>query len=163
MYRYDVFQNGCAVGTAEAQADGLYWSVRVRCTPVQGIVRVSAENVMQRLPLGVLTPQPQALTLTRRIARSRFSFYPDTYLTLDETPRWQSFTQLAAGWPIDGARVCRTDGGAVVLIPVQEERPFACMPLFCFFQLVTREQTRYWMLELDGKNDPVMPQSCPQG
>lgn len=162
MYRYDVFQDGRAVGSAEVQSDGLYWSVRVRCAPLQGIVRVRAENIMQGLTIGVLTPQADSLMLTRKIARSSFAFFPDTCLTLDSEPRWQNFTQRAAGWPLDGARVCRADGGATVLVPAQEAKPFVCMPLFCFFRLVTREQTRYWMLELDGENNPVMPNNRPE-
>ncbi len=164
MYQYDVFHDGRIAGRAEAAEDGLYWNVRVRCAmPDGGILRACAENVTQRLPLGVLLPEGEEGLLTRRIPRSRFSFYPDTQLTLDTAPYWQDFSGLAAGWPLPGGRVCRCDGGATVLLPADAQRPFVCMPLFCFFSLVSRHGRRYWRLSLDAENNPVMPKDRPEG
>ena len=163
MYRYDVFFEGSAVGKAEVEADGLYWQVRVACAPAgEGLVRASAENISERLMLGVLAPKDGTLVLSRRIARSRFCFYPDTELTLDETPRWSDFSGKAAGWPLAGARYRRMNGGFAVCVPADDGKPFVCMPLFCFFRLVTRQAKRYWLLELDEEYNPKMPDKLPE-
>lgn len=163
MYRYDVLFEGRTVGSAEIEADGLYWSVRVECALMgEALMRASAENVWQRLMLGVLTPVDGRLMLSRRIARSRFSFYPDTALTLDETPRWWDFTNRVAGWKIPGARCCRMGSGYAVYVPVEDAKPFACMPLFCFFRLVTQQEKRYWVLELDAEMNPLMSEKLPE-
>ncbi|MGM9557836.1 MAG: hypothetical protein ACI3VP_06230 [Oscillospiraceae bacterium] len=159
MYRYDVYSGERAVGRAEVEEDGLYWRVRVRCAVIGGgIVRAAAENVAGRCTLGVLMPEKEVLTLTRRIARSRFSFFSDTYLTLDEAPHWTDFTADAAGWKLPGARVCRDGSGYAVYVPAETAKPFVCMPLFCFFGLVTRQNMPYWLMRLDAAHQPVMPQ-----
>lgn len=161
MFQYDVFQNGCAVGRAEVAADGLYWQVQMRCRPAkEAVVRASAENVCARAGLGVLMPEGGEMVLSRRLARSGFSFYPDTYMTLDAAPRWQEFSSRAAGYCLPGARVCRNkDGGATVLLLVDEAKPFACMPLFCFFALSARNGAQFWQLELSADGEPRMPQN----
>ena len=163
MYRYDVFFEGSAVGKAEVEADGLYWQVRVACAPAgEGLVRASAENISERLMLGVLAPKDGTLVLSRRIARSRFCFYPDTVLTLDESPRWDDFSGKAAGWMLPGARACRNDRGWLVYLPAARDKPFACIPLFCFFRLTMRQEKQYWLLELDGEMNPLMPEKLPE-
>ena len=163
MYRYDVSSGGRTVGRAEVEKEGLYWLVRVLCEPVsEAFLRVSAENISKHLPLGILIPQSGILTLERRISRSRFCFYPDTELTLDETPRWSDFSGKAAGWPLPGARYRRMNGGFAVCVPADDGKPFVCMPLFCFFRLVTRQAKRYWLLELDDENNPKMPNKLPE-
>lgn len=163
MYRYNVSSGGRTVGRAEVEKEGLYWLVRVSCEPVsEAFLRVSAENINKHLPLGILIPQSGTLTLERRIARSRFCFYPDTVLTLDESPRWEDFSGEAAGWMLPGARACHKDGGWLICVPAMREKPFACMPLFCFFRLIMRQEKQYWLLELDGEMNPLMPEKLPE-
>lgn len=149
MYQYDVYCKNERFGTAEVEREGLYWHVVVRCEMPEGIYRVFAQNVNSSQKLGVLSPEDGKMTLEKRISCSSFCFDTDTALTIGDAPWWQPVSQVD-GFEISGARV----HGNELLVPYEKDAPFACMPLFCFFRLVTRYGGPYWQMLLDADGKP---------
>lgn len=153
MYQYDVLWNNRQVGTAQAEQQGLYWRVCVRCELPEGIYRVCAHNVDAQAKLGVLCPASEQMALEKRLSCSSFHFYPDTVLTLGEAPWWKH-AGLIDGWELPGAKVHEDE----LVVPYQKDAPFVCMPLFCFFRLITRQGRQYWQMALDADGRPKMPE-----
>lgn len=143
-----VLYHGKAVGTCQAEDQGLYWLLRCRCNLRSDRVERLYCGVQR---LGVLERQGETLILSRRLSKRAVPNFPpeDGLLSLEPsmTP-WQGTVldcRLPEGYQKrEGDRLC-------LLFPFAPDRPFPSMPLFCFFSL----EGPYWKLTLDEKGQPM--------
>ncbi len=145
---FPVIYQGKAVGTCEAEDQGLYWLLRCRCDLRSDRVERLYCGVQR---LGVLERQGETLTMSRRLSKRTVPDFPPEdgrlFLEPSMTP-WQG-TVLDCRLP-EGYQK-REGDRLLLLFPFAWDRPFPCMPLFCFF---TR-QGPYWVLTLDAAGQPV--------
>lgn len=84
---------------------------------------------------------------------------PETEQGSGEAPApWEPFSGSVLEYPVVGARIRRTDTGALLAIPYEAGVEFPLMPLFCFCRLEEAEGRLCWLIELDGEEKPVMPE-----
>lgn len=143
-----VMYQGRSVGTCQVEALGLYWRLRCRC--------VLLSDRVERLywggvRLGVLEREGDALTLDRRLSRQSLPGFPPEggFLSLEpDLEPWQGKVLdcvLPQGFQ-------KREGDQVrLLFPFSPDRPFPCMPLFCFFA----RNGPYWQLTLNAEGQLV--------
>lgn len=76
----------------------------------------------------------------------------------EETAPWEPFSGSVLEYPVIGARIRRTDTGALLAIPYEAGVEFPLMALFCFCRLEEAEGRLCWLIELDSEGKPVMPE-----
>ena len=76
----------------------------------------------------------------------------------EETAPWEPFSGSVLEYPVIGARIRRTDTGALLAIPYEVGVEFPLMALFCFCRLEEAEGRLCWLIELDSEGKPVMPE-----
>lgn len=76
----------------------------------------------------------------------------------EETAPWEPFSGSILEYPVIGARIRRTDTGALLAIPYEAGVEFPLMALFCFCRLEEAEGRLCWLIELDSEGKPVMPE-----
>lgn len=92
-------------------------------------------------------------------AQSEAEEAPETEQGSGEAPApWEPFSGSVLEYPVVGARIRRTDTGALLAIPYEAGVEFPLMPLFCFCRLEEAEGRLCWLIELDGEGKPVMPE-----
>ena len=70
MKSYNIMENGCAVGTATVEAEGLYLNIRARFNPSKDqIYRLILTCESKRIDLGVCVPEDNCYVANKRIQR----------------------------------------------------------------------------------------------
>lgn len=148
-----VMYQGKIVGTCQAEDLGLYWRLKCRCVLLSDRVE---RLYWGSVRLGVLEREGDALTLDRRLSKQSLPGFPPEggFLSLEpDLEPWQG-TVLDCVLPRGFQK--REQGETQLLFPFSPDRPFPCMPLFCFFCL----DGPYWKLTLDKDGLPMTGVSC---
>lgn len=144
---FPVLYQGRPVGTCQVEDLGLYWRFRCRCALLSDRVE---RLYWGSVRLGVLEREGKALTLDRRLSKQSLPGFPpeDGLLSLEpDLEPWQG-TVLDCALPRGFQK--REGNQTHLLFPFAPDRPFPCMPLFCFFRL----DGPYWKLTLDEAGRP---------
>lgn len=146
---YPVMKQGRTVGTCRVEEQGLYWHIHCRCELLSDRVE---RLYWGSVRLGVLEREGDFLTLDRRISRQSLPGFPPENGMLSLEPDLEPWQGTVLDCPMPGGYLKREPGRIKLLFPFSPERPFPCMPLFCFFEL----DGAYWSLPLDEAGAPQL-------
>lgn len=174
MEELSVLAEGRTVGTAQITEEGLYLRFTVDCQPIaQGPCRLVGLGERGELRLGVPEPEEGRLRLSRAISRrdcAAVGRLTGLELRPPEGERealpWQPLRgagEFRSPWlraHLQGARevlCCRSAGGVLLALPLDEGRPFPWPELFCFARVLSREGRDWAVFAFDGQERPVLP------
>ena len=138
---FPVMYQGREVGTCVVEAQGLYWHILCRCEVLSDRVE---RLYWGSVGLGVLERTGDRLTLDRRISRKSLPGFPPEEGFLSLEPDLEPWQGTVLDCPMPRGYLKREPGRLRLLYPFSPDRPFPCMPLFCFFEL----DGAYWSLTI---------------
>lgn len=139
---FPVMFQGRTVGACRVEEQGLYWHIRCRCEILSDRVE---RLYWGSVKLGVLEREGDFLTLDRRLSKQSLPGFPPRDGVLSLEPDLEPWQGTVLDCPMPPGFLKREPGRVKLLFPFSPERPFPCMPLFCFFEL----DGPYWSLPLD--------------
>lgn len=170
MQELAVMYDGRQAGALALQPEGLYVRVKAACRLPEGaLYRLTLFGTRGTLPLGVLVPESDTLTLHRRLPREKWralgeatrgevtrSFY------LDDASRWERVTgrffadaQLQAALDTCPDARWRGEGVRELALPYDAQRPFPLVQCFCLARVGESDGKPTVFYRFDAQDMPL--------